>query len=153
MKEIENIDWDTIYPEINKILVSPGYYLLGAQHNYDMKIRDLLVDFNLTRTQFDILIRLEVLTKTKNVVTQMDFADFFKFDKMLVSKVLRTLEKKGFVIRENHPYDHRAKSLVLTNKGHVTVDDVLKYVVKFNDEFFSVLDNPDEFVRQLKKLI
>lgn len=153
-KEIEKeIDWEAIYPEITKILVSPGFYLLEAQHSHERKIRDLFVNFNLTRTQFDILIRLAVFTQTKKVVTQKDFADFFKIDKMLVSKVLRTLEKKEFVIREKHPYDKRAKSLVITKKGLATIEDVLKYVVKFDEEFFSVLDNQDDFIMQLKKLI
>ncbi len=146
------IEWETVYPEIAKILVGPSHYLIEAQHNHERKIRDLFLDFGLTRTQFDMLLRLIVLTRTKEVVTQMDLANYFEIDKMLVSKVLRTLEKKGYIIREKHPQDSRAKSLVVTKKGLETMDAVIEYVAKFEEEFFSVLDNKDDFIGQLKKL-
>ena len=149
---MKQIEWETIYPEIAEILVGPSHYLIEAQHNHERKIRDLFLDFGLTRTQFDMLLRLIVLTRTKKVVTQMDLANLFEIDKMLVSKVLRTLEKKGYIIREKHPQDSRAKSLVVTKKGLETMDAVIKYVAKFEEEFFSVLDNEDDLIRQLKKL-
>lgn len=148
----KGVDWKSFYPEIGKMLVSPSLYLMQAQRLHERKLRELLVHFDLTETQFYLLISLMVLTKKGEVVTQMNLADFFSADKMLVSKVLRTLEKKGMVIRKKHPMDSRAKSLVVTEKGLEAIDSVLTRVAKLDEDFFSVIDNKDEFVKQLKKL-
>jgi len=151
-QKIKAIDWDSFSPEISKILVSPSFYMRQAQHSHERKLRELLASFDLTQTQFMLLAGLMVMTKRGDAVTQMDLADLFKFDKMLVSKVLRTLEKKGLIVREKHPVDSRAKSIVVTDNGLAAIDSVLKLVVKFDEEYFSVLDNKDEFIRQLKKI-
>ncbi len=148
----KGIDWKSISPEIGRMLVSPSLDLMRAQRHHERKIRELLVDFDLTETQLTLLIRLMVMTKKCEVITQMNLAEYVHADKMLVSKVLRTMEKKGLIIRENHPTDSRAKSLAMTEKGLKTIDTVLSRVVKLDEEFFSVLDNKDEFIRQLKKL-
>jgi DNA-binding MarR family transcriptional regulator len=146
------IDWKSFYPEIGKMLVSPSFYLMQAQRLHERKLRDLLVDFDLTETQFYLLVGLMFLTKKGEVITQMNLADFFDADKMLVSKVVRTLEKKKMVIRKKHPMDSRAKSLIVTEKGLEAIDSVLAHVAKLDEAFFSVIDNKDEFIKQLKKL-
>lgn len=151
-RNIEEIDWESVYPEIGELSSSPIFYLMRVTYNYKKNIRRLLLDFDLTQTQLVLLGSLMMYTRGGKVVTQIDLADHLKADKMMVSKVLRTLEKKGFIIRENHPEDGRAKSLVVTEKGLKIIEATLKVVTKFNEEFFSVLDNQDEFVRQLKKL-
>ena len=148
----KGIDWKSFFPEIGKMMVSPSFYLMQAQRLHERKLRDLLIDFDLTETQFYLLISLMVLTKKGEVVTQMNLADFFDADKMLVSKVLRTLEKKKMVIRKKHPVDSRAKSLIVTKKGLEAIDNVLALVAKLDEEFFSAIDNKDEFIEQLKKL-
>jgi len=151
-QKIKEIDWDSISPDIGKILISPSFYMRQAQHSHEKKLRELLDVFDLTQTQLMLLAGLMVMTKTGEEVTQMDLADLFKYDKMLVSKVLRTLEKKGLVVRKKHTVDNRAKSLVLTEKGFAMIDSLIKVVVKFDEEYFSVLDNKEEFIRQLKKI-
>ena len=145
-------EWKSVYPEIGKLSASPIFYMMRATHNYKKSTRRLLIDFDITQTQLMLLGSLLIYTREGKVATQIDLADYLKADKMMVSKVLRTLEKKGFIIRENHPEDGRAKSLVVTEKGLKIIEATLKVVTKFNEEFFSVLDNQDEFVRQLKKL-
>jgi len=151
-QKLKATDWASISPEISKILAGPSFYMRQAQHSHERKLREMLSGFDLTETQFMLLAGLMVMTKSGGAVTQMDLASLFNFDKMLVSKVLRTLEKKCLVVREKHPADSRAKSLVVTTKGLASVDSVLKLVVKFDEDYFSVLDNKDEFIRQLKKI-
>ena len=85
---INGIDWDSFSPEIGKMLVSPSLYLMQAHRRYERKIRELLVDYGVTETQFDLLIRVMVLTKKGDVVTQMNLANFFNADKMVVSQSL-----------------------------------------------------------------
>ena len=145
-------EWKSVYPEMGKLSASPIFHMMRATHSYKKSTRRLLVDFDITQTQLMLLGSLLIYTREGKVATQIDLADYLEADKMMVSKVLRTLEKKGLIIRENHPQDGRAKSLVVTEKGLKIIEATLKVVTKFNEEFFSVLDNQDEFVRQLKKL-
>jgi DNA-binding MarR family transcriptional regulator len=71
----------------------------------------------------------------------------------MVSEVLRTLEKKGYILREDHPTDKRAKSLAVTQKGIEIIDAAVKEAVIFDREFFSVIgEDREAFIRILKKL-
>jgi DNA-binding MarR family transcriptional regulator len=73
---------------------------------------------------------------------------------MMVSDVLRTLERKGYVIRVNNPKDKRAKSLLVTEKGLKTAEKALEEALTIDDRFFSTLgDDREEFIRILKKLL
>lgn len=149
----QEIDWEAVYPAIGKLSYSPSFFLMQAVQTMEKNIRELLVDFDLTKTQFNLLMGLIVLIKGGKVVTQVDLADFLKADKMMVSEVLRTLEKKGYIVREKYSGDRRAKSLVVTEKGLAIIEVALKHAVKFDEEFFSVLgDEKDDFIRLLKKL-
>ena len=87
-------------------------------------------------------------------MTQMDLAKYLKLDKMMVSEVLRTLEKKGYILRVNNPNDKRAKSLIVTDKGVKLNEMALEKALAIDRQFFAVLgDDKDEFVRMLKKFL
>lgn len=151
---VREINWEDVSPELGKLTLSPSFYLMQLVHNWEKQIREKLVDFDLTNTQFNLLASLIILTKDEKVITQMDLANFLKADKMMVSEVLRTLERKGFIVRENHPNDRRAKSLIVTDKGIGVFEVAVKHAVKFDEQFFSVLgDDKDEFIRMLKKFV
>ncbi len=148
------IDWEAVYPAIGKMTDSPSFYLMQVVHGLEKTIRRQLVDFDLTITQFSMLTSLMILTKNGTAVTQMDLANSLKADKMMVSQVLRTLEKKEYVIRENHPTDRRAKSLIVTEKGHMAIEVALKHAISLDEEFFSPLgEEKSDFIRLLKKLL
>lgn len=150
----EEIDWEGVSPAIAKLTTGPSFYLLTVVQRLERKIREELVDFDLTNTQFFMLTGLMLLTKSGKTVTQMDLANHRGADKMMVSEVLRTLEKKGYVVREDHPTDRRAKSLVVTEKGIATIEVALEHAVRFDEEFFAPLGNErDDLIRQLKKLL
>ena len=150
----EGIDWKSIYPAVNKLTESPTYYLKQVMHLMQKTMRESLVDFDLTNTQFTLLMGLTVLTQKSKCVTQMDLANYLKLDKMMVSEVLRTLEKKGYILRVDNPNDKRAKSLIVTDKGVKLNGMALEKAVAIDERFFAVLgDDKDEFVRMLKKFL
>ncbi len=150
----KEIDWGSSYPAVHKLTESPTYYLKQVVHLMQKTMRESLVDFDLTNTQFTLLMGLTVLTQTRKCVTQMDLANFLKLDKMMVSEVLRTLEKKGYILRVNNPNDKRAKSLIVTDKGVKLNEMALEKALVIDARFFSALgDDKDEFVRMLKKLL
>ena len=151
---VGEINRDTLNPAFLRLLESPTFYFKQVLHQMQKQIRETLVDFDLTETQFTLLMGLIVLTKDGRRATQMDLANFMKLDKMMVSEVLRTLEKKGYVNRVSNPEDKRAKSLIVTEKGIKINEMALERTVEIDEQFFSALgDDREELVRILKKLI
>ena len=132
---------------------SPGYLLGQATLAWQRRQRKVLDPLNLTHTQFALLAALGWLAKTTDAVTQTDIAQQSKSDHMMVSKVLRTLETKGYVSRREHPVDTRAKVIALTDEGAENLQRALKAVEDTDIEFFSVLgEDLGVFNRCLERL-
>ena len=96
---------------------SPGYLLGQLTQLWQRKQKKVLDPLNLTQTQFILLSALAWLSRENDNVTQVDIANQGNADRMMVSKVLRTLEEKKFVSRQEHQTDTRAKVIKLTNEG------------------------------------
>jgi len=96
---------------------------------------------------------LRSLLKESNVVTQKAIAERSNTDTMMVSKVLRTLEKKGFIERKEHKTDTRAKCVFLTLKGINTFNNAFKIASAANQEFLSKLSDKDKFIKELQEIV
>lgn len=120
---------------------SPGYLLGQVTTLWHRQIKKVLDPLNLTQTQFVLLAALGWLSKSKDVVTQVDIANQGNADRMMVSKVLRTLQDKEFISREEHQTDTRAKVIKLTEQGALVLQRALLAVESADSEFFSVLGN------------
>jgi DNA-binding MarR family transcriptional regulator len=88
---------------------------------WQRKIKKGLDTIDITHTQFVLLASLAWLLNKNDSVTQTAIADHSKTDRMMVSKVLRTLQQKGFVQRQEHVTDTRAKTIWLTPKGETVL--------------------------------
>lgn len=90
-----------------------------------------------------------------NIVTQIDIANQSETDRMMVSKVLRTLQLKGLIARREHRTDTRAKEITLTRKALDLVQKAVVAVEQTDREFFGVLrterESFNESMRQLIK--
>ncbi|WP_320020219.1 MarR family transcriptional regulator [Labilibaculum manganireducens] len=120
---------------------SPGYLLGQLTQLWQRKQKKVLDPLNLTQTQFILLSALAWLSRENDNVTQVDIANQGNADRMMVSKVLRTLEEKKFVSRQEHQTDTRAKVIKLTNEGSKVLQRALTAVENVDIEFFSVLGN------------
>jgi len=120
---------------------SPGYLLGQVTMLWQRKLKKVLDPLDLTQTQFVLLAALGWLSRENDKVTQVDIANQGNADRMMVSKVLRTLEEKKFISREEHPTDTRAKVIKLTNEGAKVLQKALTAVENADIEFFSVIDN------------
>lgn len=120
---------------------SPGYLLGQVTMLWQRKLKKVLDPLNLTQTQFVLMAALGWLSKKNNAVTQVDIANQSNTDRMMVSKVLRTLQDKRFISRQEHETDTRAKVIKLTNEGAEVLQKALTAVENADIEFFSVLDN------------
>ncbi|WP_095951176.1 MarR family winged helix-turn-helix transcriptional regulator [Flavobacterium sp. ACN6] len=133
---------------------SPGYLLGQLTMLWQRKLKKVLDPLDLTQTQFVLLAALGWLSKKSDSVTQIDIANQSNADRMMVSKVLRTLEEKAFVTRHEHHTDTRAKTIRLTNTGESVLQKAIIEVENADIEFFSILnENLPSFNSNMVKLI
>ncbi len=119
---------------------SPGYLLGQLTMLWQRRQKKVLDPLDLTHTQFVLLAALAWLSKENNTVTQVDIARQSNADRMMVSKVLRTLEEKKFITRQEHEKDTRAKTIRLTASGGIVLQKALKDVENTDLDFFSILE-------------
>ncbi len=119
---------------------SPGYLLGQLTMLWQRKQKKVLDPLDLTQTQFALLAALGWLSKKSNAVTQVDIANQSNADRMMVSKVLRTLEDKGFITRREHETDTRAKTISLTDNGEVVLQKAIIEIENADLDFFASLD-------------
>ena len=117
---------------------SPGYLLGQLTMLWQRKQKRVLDPLDLTQTQLVLLAALGWLSRTSDAVTQVDIATQSNADRMMVSKVLRTLEDKGFIHRKEHPTDTRAKTITLTDSGAVVLQQALREIEQADVAFFSL---------------
>ena len=118
---------------------SPGYLLGQLTMLWQRKQKKVLDPLGLTQTQFALLAALGWLLKKSDAVTQIDIAKQSNADRMMVSKVLRTLEEKGLITRQEHETDTRAKSIRLTPNGEVVLQKAIVEIENADLEFFAGL--------------
>lgn len=121
-------------------LDSPGYLLGQLTMLWQRKLKRVLDPLDLTHTQFALLCALAWLSRESDNVTQVDIANQGNADRMMVSKVLRTLEEKKFITRKEHKTDTRAKTISLTASGETVLQKAIIMVENADLAFFSMLD-------------
>src|SRR5438105_2034923 len=86
-----------------------GYLLWQVSMRWQLLMNQQLGSVGLTLTQFSLLAGLYWLTRQGELVTQQRLADYANTDKMMTSKVVQTLARKGLLHRVTNPQDGRAK--------------------------------------------
>ena len=119
---------------------SSGFLLWQVTNLWQRKIKKALEPFNLTHSQFVLMASMHWLSIQKQELTQIVLSNHTKIDPMTTSTVLRTLQTKGLVKRQEHEKDTRAKTVVLTDSGTELVKKAVVVVEKFDNDFFSLLN-------------
>ena len=120
---------------------SSGFLLWQVTNLWQREIKKALEQYGLTHSQFVLLASIHWLTLHKQEVTQVVLSNHTKIDPMTTSTVLRTLQQKGFIQRQEHSTDTRAKTVALTEEGKKLIKKAVVTVEKFDAEFFSLLGN------------
>jgi DNA-binding MarR family transcriptional regulator len=120
---------------------SSGFLLWQVTNLWQREIKKALEQYSLTHSQFVLLASIHWLTLHKQEVTQVILSNHTKIDPMTTSTVLRTLQQKGFIQRQEHLKDTRAKTVVLTPEGKEIIKKAIITVEKFDTHFFSILCN------------
>ena len=116
-------------------LASPGYWLHHAALAWRRELGARLRGLNLTPTQFDVLGSLSWQSRDGEVTQQM-VADFAGIDRMMTSKVVRSLEDRGLLSRATHVSDARVLVLTLTDAGRGVVRDATAEARALDRELF-----------------
>ena len=132
---------------------STGYLLYHLTMLMQRKMKRELDKLDITHTQFVILAAAFMLSEKNQSVNQIEIANQSKMDKMMVSKVLRTLQSKGLLTRQEHLTDTRAKIIQLTEDGNALFKKAFVVVKKVEKEFFGHLENEVESFNEKIKIL
>jgi len=118
---------------------SSGFLLWQVTTLWQRGIKKALDSIDITHPQFVLLASLLWLSKQKESVTQIDLSQHSKIDPMTTSTVIRTLERKELIERQEHHTDTRAKAITLTAGGLKVTRQAIHIIEKFDTAFFSSL--------------
>jgi DNA-binding MarR family transcriptional regulator len=131
---------------------SPGFLLWRVTLAWQRAMRAALAPHELTHVQFVLLASAWWLGETE-APTQQRLAEHAGTDPMMTSQVLRKLEDRGFVAREQDPRDARARRIVPTSVGRAVLTKALRDVERADTDFFASLGNERAwFTRGLARL-
>ena len=123
---------------VDKAEDSSGFLLWQVTNLWQREIKKSLEQYNLTHSQFVLMASTHWLTLHKQEVTQIVLSSHTKIDPMTTSTVLRTLQKKGLLQRQEHSTDTRAKTVALTEQGKQIIKKAVVTVEKFDKKFFAL---------------
>lgn len=118
---------------------SSGFLLWQVTNLWQRQIKKALEPYGLTHSQFVLLASIHWLSLHQQEVTQIVLSNHTKIDPMTTSTVLRTLQQKGFIQRQEHQTDTRAKTVGLTEEGKEIIKKAVITIEKFDTDFFSIL--------------
>ncbi|MBV8325240.1 MarR family transcriptional regulator [Chryseobacterium sp.] len=133
---------------VEKAEDSSGFLLWQVTNLWQREIKKILLPFDLTHSQFVILASIHWLTIQKADVTQIILSHHTKIDPMTTSQVVRTLQKKELISRQEHKTDTRAKTIEITEKGKKTIKKAVIAVEKFDQDFFALLQTSQNTFNQ-----
>ncbi|MEP7167704.1 MAG: MarR family transcriptional regulator [Candidatus Woesebacteria bacterium] len=133
---------------------SPGFLLWQVTNLWQREIKKALEKYDLTQSQFVLLASLLWLSAKKDPLTQVALSVHTKIDPMTTSTVLRALETRSLLERQEHLTDTRAKTVSLTARGRSIAKLAVKTVEQFDGDFFRPLgDKTKDFNAQLNLLL
>jgi DNA-binding MarR family transcriptional regulator len=135
--------------ELRGPLASPGYRLHLAALAWRRELGVRLRPLGLTPTQFDAIAAVSFLGRSAEP-TQQQVADFSGLDRMMLSKVLATLEERGLVARTPDAADARQKRLAVTPAGRELVDAATAIARSVDADLFADVESPERLRDELR---
>jgi DNA-binding MarR family transcriptional regulator len=133
---------------------SLGFSIWKTALLWQKAVKEKLDPIGVTHVQFLLLNSLAALNKNQSLaITQRMLSDHSGCDKMMTSKVLRTLEDRKLVYRKNHHSDTRSFSLLLSSKGLDVLRESTGAFAEAERQFFELLGKKERgFSKRLRKL-
>lgn len=137
---------------------TPGFLVWRLSMKWRVAMDRALASLGLTHAQFSQLGSLLDLEGSGRRPTQKELADHTGLEPLYVSKLARTLEAAGLIVRTEHPDDSRAVQLSLTTKGRDVATQAVVIVHGLVNELLAPLGGLDgqgtaAFVAALHELL
>ncbi|WP_062431330.1 MarR family winged helix-turn-helix transcriptional regulator [Herbidospora daliensis] len=131
---------------------SPGFLLWRATLRWQREITTALKTMGLTHVQFALLVDLWWFDSQGVRPSQRELAEHATVDVMMTSQVVRVLEVKGLLGREEDPADMRKKVLVITDEGRRLAERAAGVVENVDRAFFKVAGEHNALIDVLEQL-
>lgn len=102
--------------------------------------KQILKEFGLTSSQFDILSAIYYFSVQKREIIQIDLSEKTEIDPMTTSTILRNLQLKGLIVRNRGVINTRTVIVELTSKGFNLYKDAMMKVRTSNDIIYQSID-------------
>lgn len=134
---------------------STGFLFWQLNNLWQRKFREHFDKLGLTHVQFLLLNSLAAIHKTDDKpVTQAALSEHSGCDKMMVSKVIRSLEDKKLVMRKAHHADSRSITILLSTKGMDLLKQATALFSEMESEFFKPLKGKEKDVeKRIRKML
>lgn len=96
--------------------------------------------YNLSNSELDVLASLNSASDEEYTLTPTRLYERLFLSSGGMTKVLKKLEKKGFIQRLDNKDDKRSKLVQLTKSGSEILEVSLADVIKFEENFFTATD-------------
>ena len=130
------VDWDSV-SRFKQPEDSLGYLLWQTAHGWMRRLNSELFEMGLTHLQMIALGSTAWLTGISGPPSQARLAKFCAMDPMLISKVVRTLERKNAIARTHDPSDTRSKLLSVTDEGNRIILRCIPVIERAYENFFA----------------
>ena len=139
------VDWDSV-SRFKQPEDSLGYLLWQTAHGWMRRLNSELAAMGLTHLQMIALGSTAWLTRISGPPSQARLAKFCAMDPMLISKVVRTLEKKSAIVRTPDPRDTRSRLLSVTDEGNRVILRCIPVIERAYEDFFAAVgENEPQF--------
>jgi DNA-binding MarR family transcriptional regulator len=102
-----------------------------------------LAPLGLTQAQYSVLAPLYSMSRAGARPSQRELADLTGLDAVYISKLVRALEREGFVTRSTKAADPRAIELSLTGQGVATLQEAVTIVYELRQKLTEPLGGND----------
>jgi DNA-binding MarR family transcriptional regulator len=131
---------------------SPGFLLWHATLRWQRGVARALAPLDLTHVQFVLLACTWWLNEQGERPSQIALAAQAGTDIKMTSQVLRSLERKGLIVREVDTADTRARRVRVTKGGARLAPRAIAVVEQVDSEFFADVPGP-QALRLLRRLV
>lgn len=133
---------------------SSGFLLWQTATLWQRGLKKELDKISITYPQYVLMSSLLKLSKQQESVTQINLSGHSQTDPMTTSAIIKILQRKNLIEREEHHADTRAKKITLTAEGLKVTKQAVKTIEKFDKRFFKPLDKKEKsFQEKLVSLL
>lgn len=119
-----------------------GFLIWQLSNKWEKYVNQNLKEFNINQGESFHLVSILQLAKKLSEVTQVDIANSTGGSIMNTSKILRSLEKKQWIVRQTAS-DSRAKKVAVTEAGIAISVEIAAVLAAADESFYGVNRTPE----------